>query len=148
MEKIGSEPRWPSGARARQGEAAVKEFFDRFARALSEGDARALSWMWEAPALVVADQEVHAIASVREVETFFAGAREQYNLRGIMEARPQIVRLDWPTDRIALVEVRWPYVNAQGHETGAESSTYTLRRDDAGELRLRAVVMHGAVTRH
>lgn len=43
-----------------------------------------------------------------------------------------------------MVEVRWPYLDADGEERGEETSTYTLRRNDRGELRLRVAVMHGA----
>jgi hypothetical protein len=50
------------------------------------------------------------------------------------------------TDRILVVEVRWPYLDQEGNEAGEESSTYTLRRDDQGHLKIRAVVMHGART--
>ena len=39
--------------------------------------------------------------------------------------------------------MRWPYLDAQGHELGAETSTYTLRRDGNGRLRLRVAVTHG-----
>jgi len=37
-----------------------------------------------------------------------------------------------------------PYLDAGDQERGEEASTYTLRRDDDGEPKMRAVVMHGA----
>jgi hypothetical protein len=124
--------------------ASVDDFFDHFARALGDGDAKAIAAMWETPGVLIGDQQVIAVNAPEEVEKLFSGAKEQYNKRGLMEARAEIVRLDWPTDRIATVEVRWPYIDQKGVEIGEESSTYTLRRDDADNLKLRAVVMHGA----
>jgi hypothetical protein len=46
------------------------------------------------------------------------------------------------------VRVRWPYLNSHGDEVGEESMTYTLRRDDAGNLRLRAAILHGEAPTH
>jgi hypothetical protein len=45
---------------------------------------------------------------------------------------------------VFLVDVRWPYLDAGGNEKGEESSTYTLRTDDTGELKLHVAVMRGA----
>jgi hypothetical protein len=41
------------------------------------------------------------------------------------------------------VTVRWPYLDGNGDEKGAESSTYTLCRDEDGELKIRVIVMRG-----
>jgi NTF2-like protein (DUF6841) len=129
-------------------DAIVESFLDRMALALTAGDAHTVATMWETPALVVGDEEVRAVNSPAEIEKFFAGAKEQYNAQGVTDTRPDVVRLDWVTERIAIVEVRWPYLDSRGNEVGEESSTYTLRRDGAGNLRLRVAVMHGAVTNH
>jgi hypothetical protein len=131
----------------RQSEAypVVRDFLDEFARALTAGDARAVARLWEIPAFVLGDEMVRVVQSPQEVEAFFAGAKEQYAARGITEARAEILELDWLTDRIVQVEVRWPYQDTYGKELGYETSTYTLVRDDSGQLRLRIAVMHGAV---
>ncbi|HET6585783.1 MAG TPA: hypothetical protein VFG69_20145, partial [Nannocystaceae bacterium] len=121
----------------------VLKFLDAYAAALLRGDARAIAAMWEAPALVVGDAGVHAVASTAEVEHFFAGAKDEYAARHITGTRPDVQRLEWATDRIAIVRVWWPYIDERGVQIGAESSTYTLRRDDHGVLRLRVALMHG-----
>lgn len=121
----------------------VQQFLDRFAKALTRGDTAAVVALWEPPALVLGDDDVRSISSNEEIAMLFAGAKQRYNDQGIVDTRGEIVTLRWPTERIATVEVRWPYLDAQGHELGAETSTYTLRRDDDGELRLRAALMHG-----
>jgi hypothetical protein len=124
----------------------VKAFMDRFAELLTEGNGRAIALLWQVPALVVSDEGVRAVNSSHEVEQFFSGAKDQYNEMGIREAHAEIQRMEHPTERIVMVEVRWPYVGDNGEELGEESSTYTLRRDDDGNLKICAVVMHGAMT--
>ena len=47
-----------------------------------------------------------------------------------------------------VVEVRWPYIDVSGDEIGAESSTYIVRREDDGEIMIRATIMQGEATRH
>lgn len=113
------------------------------ARAITTGDGRTMADLWETPALVLGDEHVMAVTSREEIEQFFGGAKEQYNAQGITDTRAEIVRLDWATDQIAIVEVRWPYLDPRGAIRGAETSTYTLRRDERGDLKLRVAVMHG-----
>ena len=134
-----------NGARGTNGlkDSSVKEFLERLARALTAGDGAAVAAMWEIPALVVGDTMTKVVSAREELEAFFGGAREQYNTRGISDTRPDIVKLRWVTERMAIVEVRWPYLDERGKEVGEESSTYTLRRDEAGDLKLVAAVMHG-----
>jgi hypothetical protein len=129
-------------------DATVRDFFARFARALAAGNARAIASMWQTPALAVGDRDLQPLATPREVEAFFAGAKEDYDARGVSEARPEVVRVDWLTERVAQVRVRWPYRDRSGADLGEESSTYVVRQDDVGQLRICVVVMHGAVTRH
>jgi ketosteroid isomerase-like protein len=121
----------------------VQQVLDQMSRALTRGDGRAVAQLWETPALVLSDQGAHAVASSAQVEQFFAGAKDQYNQMGVVETRPEIQRLSWPTRNIAIAEVRWPWLDAGGREAGSETSTYTFRRDDRGQLKLRLVVMHG-----
>lgn len=142
------------GTQTRSKEAAAKldrgdgivEFLDRLAGALTKGDGRKVASMWAVPALVIADDGVQAVSSLEEVERFFSGAKEQYNARGITDTHADIQRLEWATDRIAVVDVRWPYLDSRGNEMGEEASTYILRRDDAGDLKLHLALMRGAST--
>jgi hypothetical protein len=132
-----------------RGEAGhVQDFLDRFARAVTAGDGRAIAKMWNIPAMVIGDQDVRTIGSTREVEQFFGGAKAQYNARGVVDTRAEIIREEWATDRIVVVLVRWPYLDKHGNEVGEESSSYTLRRDDKGELKLCVALMRGASEPH
>lgn len=128
--------------------SAVREVLDRLAGAVTAGDARAAARLWGTPALVLGDGMAWSVGTRSEIEDFFAGAKQQYNARGIVDTRPDILRLEWLTDRIAVVEVRWPYIDVSGDEIGAESSTYIVRREDDGEIMIRATIMQGEATRH
>lgn len=121
----------------------VQSFLDRFARALTSGDGKTIATLWETPAFALGDEGPHAIGTPAEIERFFGGAKEQYNQRGIVDTRPQIMFLERVSDRIVVADVCWPYLDREGHEVGAECSTYTLRRDDRGALRLRIALMRG-----
>ena len=123
---------------------SMQDFLDALGRAVTAGDGAAAAALWDVPALVVSDADVMAIESRDQIAQFFGGAKAQYNAKGIVDTRAEIVRQWWPTDRIAIVEVRWPYLDADGDERGDETSTYTIRRDDSGDLHLRVAVMHGA----
>lgn len=123
--------------------ADVQEYLNNFARALTAGDSRTVASMWAVPALVLGDDMSMVVNTPAEVEKFFSGAKDEYNKRGISDTHADITELQWITDKIALVAVRWPYLDTKGEEVGAESSTYTLKRDDQGELKLHVAVMHG-----
>lgn len=122
----------------------VQGFLDQFGRSLTAGDARTVATMWAVPAFVIGDTMVQAVSSRDEVEKFFSGAKDEYNKRGIVDTRAEIFGLEWVTDRIVVVDVRWPYLDERGNEKGEESSTYTLRRDDLGDLKLHIALMRGA----
>lgn len=125
------------------GHSEVQAFLARIARALTEGDGRTVAGMWAVPALVLGDDDVRAVGTLSEVEQFFGGAKEQYNAQGIMDTRAEVLELKWLTPRMALVEVRWPYLDGQGNEVGEEVSTYALRRDETGALKVQVALMQG-----
>jgi ketosteroid isomerase-like protein len=125
-------------------ELGVQDFLDRFGTALTAGDGAAIAEMWETPAFVLGEGMARVVSTREEVEDFFAGAKEQYNELGITDTKPQIVRLDEINDHLVMVRVRWPYLDAQGMERGAETSTYTLTREGDGDWKFRITVMQGA----
>jgi hypothetical protein len=130
-------------ARGERIDRAVQDFLDRYGAALAAGDGKAIAAQWETPALVVDDRGVIPVGTPEEIEQFFTAAHADYNARGITGTRAEIVRLEWATERIAQVDVRWVLLDAGGRERGDESTTFTLRRDDHGNLRLRCTVTRG-----
>ena len=125
-------------------DAEVSEFLTRYGQALSAGDVGGIADLWNYPAFVLSDDGVRAVENREEVESFFRGAKADYAARGIESTRPDVVRLEWVTDRIAIVDVRWPCLDERGFERGEEWGTYTLRVDDNGDLKLCVALMRGA----
>jgi hypothetical protein len=128
--------------------AAVRALLVGLAHALTSGDGKRAAATWATPALVIADDLALTVTSHDELQEVFGGAKAQYNARGIADTRPDILRLDWVTDRLVIVEVRWPYLAADGDEIGEETSTYVIRREPDGRLAIRASVMHGEAETH
>jgi ketosteroid isomerase-like protein len=122
----------------------LREFFDRYAKAVTAADLPVLVAAWETPAFVLSDIGAHQVSSPDEIVKFFSGAKEHYNARGIVDTRADIVRYEWPSERMAIVTVRWPLIDSSARDIGYETSTYVLRRDDGGTLRVRSAIMHGA----
>jgi hypothetical protein len=127
---------------------AVRALLARLARALTSGDGEAAASVWATPALVIGDDIALTVGSSAQLESVFGAAKAQYDARGITDTRPDILRLDWVTHRLAIVEVRWPYLAADGDELGEETSTYVIRREPDGTLAIRAAVMHGEADSH
>ena len=121
----------------------VREYLTAFKDALTAGNGAAIAEMWETPAFVLGQDMARVVNEPEEVAEFFGGARAQYREIGITDTRAEIVRLDEITDHMVMVRVRWPYLDQQGREMGAETSTYTLVRQGSGDWKLRVAVMHG-----
>ena len=126
-----------------QADTEVKQVLETIARGLTAGDGKAVAKHWAMPAFVLGDSMAMPISSLDEVAKFMGGAKAQYQKMGITDTRPEIQKLEWITDKIAVADVRWPYLDEAGTEKGAESSIYTLVRDESGELKVRSVVMRG-----
>jgi hypothetical protein len=123
---------------------AVRALLDRFARAFTKGDGPGAAACWEVPALVVSDEGSRAVGSLDEVAAFFGGAAGQYHDLGVADTRAEVQSIRWITERQVLVEVLWPYLDADGQPTGrTESSVYVMRLGDNGQPRIAAVLMMG-----
>lgn len=125
----------------------VQELLNQVAHGVTAGDGNAVAMLWEVPGVIIAADAVTPITSRAQLEAMFGAGKAQYNERGIFDTRPDILDEDWVGDRLVVVKVRWPYLDATGREIGAEASDYTLRRDPSGRLRICAVLMRGVQTR-
>jgi hypothetical protein len=125
----------------------VQDLLSQVARGVTAGDGNQVAMLWEVPGIVIAADAVTPITSRAQLEAMFGAGKAQYNQRGIVDTRADIIDEDWIGDRIVVVKVRWPYLDASGREIGAEASDYTLRRDTSGRLRICAIVMRGVQTR-
>lgn len=133
---------------ARKHHAEVQEFLNQIARAITAGDGQAVAKLWELPGFVFGVEMAKVIDDRGELAEFFGGAKEQYNAQGITDTRPDIVDEEWIGDSMVIVKVRWPYLDANGREVGAEASDYTLWRDDRGRLKIRSILMRGVEGTH
>ena len=70
---------------------AVQSFLDRFATAMTSGNSKAVAELWEAPAFVIDDRATIAVPDLDAVVRFFAGAKDQYNAKGIIKTKAEIV---------------------------------------------------------
>jgi len=125
------------------GNSDVQEFLHRFAWALTSGDGRAAAALWALPSLMISDTSVQAIMDRNELERMFKNAQDHYNAAGIHDTRGEIRKVDWMSNRVVLVDVRWPHLDASGQERGEEHASYLLRRDDHGDLKLHVAISHG-----
>ncbi len=121
---------------------AVMNFLRALGKDLSQGRAAQLAESWDVPALVLSEQAVIAVSSRQEVERFFAAAGADYHKRGITSTRPEILRIAWISDRVVQVDVGWTNLDARGDQAGHEVTSYTLRRDDGGALKIRVAILH------
>lgn len=137
----GSQPRGARTARERHGE--VQDLLDRYTRALTAGDGRTAASLWETPGYLIGPDLVLAVDHPEVISHFVEEAHESYNAYGIVTRWPEILDEEWLGDRLVIVRVRWPYVDAAGREVGAERSDYTIRRDNRGQLVIRSVLMRG-----
>ena len=130
---------------SKQSQARIEAMLDAFANAFTQGDGKGAAACWEVPALVVSDQGNRAVSALSEIEAFFGNAASEYNAKGITGTRPEIQALTWLTERLATVQVRWPYLDAKGvAQRESESSMYVLRLNASGEPKICVSVMMGA----
>jgi hypothetical protein len=126
---------------------AIENFLHGYAQALSLGRSAEVAALWETPALLINDRAVVPVTSTAEVEGLMARIAGQDTTDGITSTRPEITRISWVSDRIALAEVLWHRIDRQGDERGIEGITYALRRDANDRLRVRAAVIHAPLDR-
>jgi hypothetical protein len=106
---------------------ALTDFFDRYGTALTANDLPAVASCYAMPGMVVSDDATFSFATPAAVEAAFSGAAEAYHAKGLVAARADVLEVDWLTDGLALVAVRWEYLDAQGGAVPGESYRYLMR---------------------
>ena len=127
-------------------DAEVERLLEDLGHAVTAGDGKGAAELWAIPAMVLGDQDVRSVSSREELARFFVNAKEEYTAQGVTGTRPEVRNLTWLTRELALVEVRWPYLTEDRHEKGEETSTYVLRRDESGVLKIQVALLHGSTT--
>ena len=106
----------------------VQDLLDQLARAIADGDGEAVAALWDTPGIVIASSTVVAIQRRAQLAAM-------YKAPAARSSRADLLDLERIGDRIVIAAVRWPGLD--------ESADYTLRRDDAGKLKIRSVLMRG-----
>lgn len=115
-------------------EVALQRFFDDFSRDLTSGDGRAAAARFEYPAvMIMSDVGKYGGNQVLQdegtVASFFDKAPEQYHAKGIEQTTANLEDIEWIAPDLALVRVRFPYLDAQGDDMGdGETSVYVVRK--------------------
>ncbi len=110
----------------------VEEFFARYARALTSGDADAVASCYGCPSMVLADAAVFASSALHEVRSAFAGAGDAFRAREIVRAVPTLEVVSALTGWLVDVEVHWAYLDAADAVRGTERIRYLLRDEGDG----------------
>ena len=92
----------------------LQTFLTKLARAITTGDGQAAARLWEVPAFVIGDDMAMPLTDPEQIADFFGGARAEYNANGITDTHPQILTVDWISDKLCVVKVRWPYLDSEG----------------------------------
>ena len=106
----------------------VQDLIDQLAHAIAAGDGEAIAALWDIPGIVIASSTVVAIQSRAQLAAM-------YKAPAAKSSRADLLDLERIGERIVIAAVRWPDLD--------ESADYTLRRDDAGKLKIRSVLMRG-----
>lgn len=126
--------------------STLNEFF----RHLSRGDAHAAAALWDVPALILGDEHAHGPMSRDRLAEVLADMPGPAPL----EARPSVEgdapielsidRVEWTSQRVALVEARWRPLPRGGLLHGIEVATFLLRSDELGHPKIRGLLLHSA----
>jgi hypothetical protein len=126
----------------------VPVFLDRFLDLFAAGDVAGLGELWDLPALVLGDEQVHGLMSRPHLHRLFADAVFQQQPVPFTRSLPhhgseQIESVEWISPRVALVELPWPAGNAGGFLLGVQASTFLLRIDQHDHLKIRGLLLRG-----
>jgi len=87
------------------------------------------------------------VQSDAAVKKMFGSAKKMMTDMGVTETRAEILGLESLTPKVVMVTAHFDWLDAEGEQVGGEATTFTLRRDDTGALRVKSSVMHGQETK-
>lgn len=117
--------------------AAIEYMLHAFGDALTARNIDAITPCWAIPALIVFDEGALAVADADELGRMFRTSMAAYDTEGVASTTAEILTEEPLSDRLFAVDVRWPYLDRDGHETGGETSHYLVWIDDDGHARIR-----------
>lgn len=112
----------------------VTRFFEGYGEAVAAGDLPRIAGSYLTPALVLGPGATIPVATGEEVEAAFRGAADAHRARGLVTARATVERLEPITDDLAMADIRWEYLDAEGRVAEGNDYRYVLRRSVEGAL--------------
>ena len=108
--------------------------------ALAAGDLKAISGCYALPALVLSDAGSVPISARQEIEAAFDAAAERYREQGLVGLWPTLVSSKALSERLLSVDVRWEYLDEQGHSAQQNGYRYVLRLQDEASPKIQVVI--------
>jgi hypothetical protein len=121
----------------------VAAFVDLFLDLFAAGDVAGITRLWDTPALVLGDEQVHGAMSLAQLEKLFLDAVFAQASQSFPGSE-QIESVEWISRRVAMVELPWPQRSVGGFLRGVEATTFFLRIDQRGHLKIRALMLRGS----
>lgn len=108
----------------------IDEVFRRYGSALAAGDPAKMAKLWGHPAYILSDEQSLAVTSKDESVAFFEKWMATFEGVSRVEAAVQDIRS--LSDKVALCDVRWDHMDADGKTVGKEAGHYLVKGDGDG----------------
>jgi hypothetical protein len=126
-----------------------------FAGFLDVGEAERAAALWDVPALILGDTQVHGPLSLERVASWLRDVSDrgpEDAASGLAPApataalpsvtEPLIERVQWLSARVASVETSWPSRPSGGLLAGVDGTTFLIRVDQFGQAKIRGLLLH------
>jgi hypothetical protein len=110
-----------------QAAVVVEPFLQRYRTALLAADGDGLVACFGHPGLVVTDEAVLAVSTEEETRTAYTRVAEHYLRQGMVDARPQIEKLESNSRLVITADVAWTYLGPEARVLATELVRYVLR---------------------
>jgi len=130
---------------------ALAAMLERFVRYFDLQQFHPAVELWDLPALVLGDGQVHGPMSRPQLERIFEEAVPLANLASLAGQLPRAgsrqgpsVRVEdavWLAERVARLRARWPEQRFGGFLTGVEATEFLVRIDESGAPKIRALTL-------
>lgn len=117
----------------------VFDFFFTLGEALSAGNLDIIKKYWAIPSYILSDRLTALMSSSEDLEKYYSAKKKEYTKRTISTARSEILRVQWMTDQIIVVHVKWSLLDKSAKEIGEESALYTLKSDQNAKLKIHTM---------
>jgi hypothetical protein len=115
-------------------------------------DADRAAQLWDVPALILGDTQVHGLMSIDRLADWLRGiddgpennAPPSYDVPGaapVARSEPLVQRVEWASNRVAMVDASWPRRPRGGVLAGTAGTTFLVRVDQHGQAKIRGLLL-------